>query len=42
MDKDNEMKCRLCGLQFIETQIGLAELTFHEILHGEDINEHSD
>ena len=31
------MKCDYCNRRFVDTQIGLAEKTFHEMLHEPEI-----
>lgn len=31
------MQCEYCDRQFIDTQRGLAEKTFHELLHEPEI-----
>ena len=35
----NEFSCRVCGKTFIESLDGLTEKTFHELQHGDSINE---
>jgi ribosomal protein S27E len=35
----NEFSCRVCGKTFVESQTGLADKTFHELMHGDLVNE---
>ena len=30
------VKCEYCKKKFVDTVVGLAEKTFHEILHGDE------
>ena len=36
---NDTFSCRVCNKSFPESQVGLAEKTFHEIQHGELVNE---